>query len=189
MTVDERSGYLKHHWPAIKAPRLAGTYQPQPALRIEIPQPHGRLRQRGLPPVTDRVIQPAIAQVLRWMWEPPFHPNRYGLRRMRSAQQALHRAQSEVIKGRKWVVALDFDSVFDRVKQDRLMPKLKAEIQDKARLGLLNGYLKSGVEINGRYEKTAEGVPQGSPRSPLLSNRVLNELDQERERRGHPFVR
>ncbi|NKC13032.1 MAG: hypothetical protein GKR94_12755 [Gammaproteobacteria bacterium] len=139
MTVDERSGYLKHHWPAIKAPRLAGTYQPQPTLRIEIPQPHGRLRQRGLPPVTDRVIQPAIAQVLRWMWEPPFHPNRYGLRRMRSAQQALHRAQSEVIKGRKWVVALDFDSVFDRVKQDRLMPKLKAEIQDKARLGLLNG--------------------------------------------------
>jgi len=33
------------------------------------------------------------------------------------------------------------------------------------------------------------GVPQGSSLSPLLSNIMLNELDKELERRGHPFVR
>ena len=36
---------------------------------------------------------------------------------------------------------------------------------------------------------TQEGVPQGGPLSPLLSNIVLDELDQELDRRGHRFVR
>ena len=39
------------------------------------------------------------------------------------------------------------------------------------------------------YEETTEGVPQGGPLSPILSNILLNELDKELERRGHPFVR
>jgi len=34
-----------------------------------------------------------------------------------------------------------------------------------------------------------EGVPQGGPLSPLLSNVVLDELDWELTKRGHKFVR
>ena len=44
--------------------------------------------------------------------------------------------------------------------------------------------LPDGVQI-----ASEQGVPQGGPLSPLLSNIVLDELDQELARRGHRFVR
>ena len=43
--------------------------------------------------------------------------------------------------------------------------------------------------FNGVLQDTPIGMPQGGPLSPLLSNIVLNELDKELEKRGHPFVR
>ena len=49
--------------------------------------------------------------------------------------------------------------------------------------------LKAGVKVDGMIEKTTKGCPQGSPASPTLSNIVLNELDQELERRGHRYCR
>jgi len=43
--------------------------------------------------------------------------------------------------------------------------------------------------VDGVVVSTEEGVPQGGPLSPLLSNIVLDELDQELSQRGHRFVR
>lgn len=189
MTVEELPDYLKQHWPDIKARLETGIYSPQPVLRIEIPKANGKKRKLGIPTVIDRMIQQAIAQILSQRWEPQFHPNSYGFRPLRSAQQAVCTAQSEINNGKQWVVDLDLESFFDRVNHDRLMNTLKGEIKDKTLLRLINSYLKTGIEINGQYEKTTEGVPQGSPLSPLLANIVLNELDWELEKRGHIFVR
>lgn len=189
MAVEELPDYLKQHWPDIKARLETGIYSPQPVLRIEIPKANGKKRKLGIPTVIDRMIQQAIAQILSQRWEPEFHPNSYGFRPLRSAQQAVRTAQSEINNGKQWVVDLDLESFFDGVNHDRLMNTLKGEIKDKTLLRLINSYLKSGTEINGQYEKTTEGVPQGSPLSPLLANIVLNELDWELEKRGHTFVR
>jgi retron-type reverse transcriptase len=35
MTVDELPGYLRHHWPEIRAQLEAGTYCPRPVKRVE----------------------------------------------------------------------------------------------------------------------------------------------------------
>ena len=56
-------------------------------------------------------------------------------------------------------------------------------------VSLIHKYLNAGVLQNGFFEKTEEGVPQGGPLTPLCGNVMLNELDNELERRGHRFVR
>jgi RNA-directed DNA polymerase len=50
MTVCELPEYLKQHWPAIREQLLNGTYQPDPAERVEIDKPDGDgIRKLGMP--------------------------------------------------------------------------------------------------------------------------------------------
>src|SRR3970040_2062396 len=69
------------------------------------------------------------------------------------------------------------------------MSALAKEIEDKRVLKVMRAFLHAGVMENGVVSISEEGVPQGGPLSPLLSNIMLNELDRELEARGHKFVR
>ncbi len=48
MTVEQLSGHLKEHWPAIREQLLSGTYAPQPVKQVEIPKPDGGVRKLGI---------------------------------------------------------------------------------------------------------------------------------------------
>jgi RNA-directed DNA polymerase len=78
---------------------------------------------------------------------------------------------------------------FDRVSHDKLMAKIAERVNDKRVLKLIRAFLTAGVMENGLVSPVDEGTPQGGPLSPLLSNIVLDEFDQELERRGLRFVR
>jgi len=188
-TVEELPEHLKAHWPGIREKLEAGSYQPSPVKRVEIPKANGGVRLLGIPTVQDRLIQQAMHQVLSREYEPTFSEHSYGFRRNRSAQDAVEAAQRHINAGNKWVVDIDMAKFFDTVNHDRLMARMKQRISDKRVLRLVNAYLKAGVMVNGVVMEAEKGTPQGGPLSPLLSNIVLDELDRELEKRGHRFVR
>jgi RNA-directed DNA polymerase len=86
-------------------------------------------------------------------------------------------------------VDLDLEKFFDRVNHDRLLAKIAERVSDKRLLKLIRAFLRGGVMENGLVSPAEEGTPEGGPLWPVLSNIVLNELDQELERRGHRFTR
>jgi RNA-directed DNA polymerase len=189
MTVGQLSDYLKEHWPEIREQLLNGTYEPKPVRRVEIPKPDGGVRKLGIPSVLDRLIQQAVMQVLQRRWDRTFSDHSYGFRPGRSAHQAIAQAQQYIAEGYGWCVDLDLEKFFDRVNHDKLMGRIAKRIEDKRLLKLIRAFLNAGVMENGLASPSVEGVPQGGPLSPLLSNLVLDELDRELEHRGLRFVR
>ena len=190
MNVDDLGGYLKANWPEIKEQLLNGSYQPQPILRVEIPKPGKQEKRKlGIPTVVDRFIQQAVLQTLQEKWDCTFSEHSYGFRPKRSAHQAIAKAQSYLKAGHNIVVDIDLEAFFDRVNHDRLMSRLAQRIADKRVLKLIRAYLTAGIMENGLTKVPTEGIPQGGPLSPFLSNVVLDELDRELEKRGHRFVR
>jgi RNA-directed DNA polymerase len=189
VTVNTITDYLKQHLPAIREQLLNGTYEPMPVRRVEIPKPDGGVRKLGIPTVLDRFIQQAVMQVLQRQWDRTFSESSYGFRPGRSAHQAVAKAQQYIAEGHGWCVDLDLEKFFDRVNHDKLMGQIGKRVEDKRLLKLIRAFLNAGVMENGLVSPSVEGTPQGGPLSPLLSNLVLDELDQELERRGHRFVR
>src|SRR5438046_9986491 len=190
MTVGQLSGYLKEHWLTIREQLLNGTYKPQPVRRVEIEKPDGGgMRKLGIPTTLDRFLQQAVMQVLQRRWNPTFSDHSYGFRPGRSAHQAVTQAQLYLAEGYGWVIDLDLEKFFHRVNHDKLMGQIAKRVEDKRLLKLIRAFLNAGVMENGLVSPSVEGTPQGGPLSPLLSNLVLDELDQELERRGHRFVR
>jgi group II intron reverse transcriptase/maturase len=189
MTVAELPAYLVTGWTEIREHLLAGTYQPSPVRQHEIPKSDGGARKLGIPTVVDRFVQQAILQVLQPRFDPTFSRHSYGFRPGRSAHQAVCAAQRYLQEGRRWVVDVDLEAFFDRVNHDILMARLAARIADKRMLRIIRRYLEAGIMADGVAMERHQGTPQGGPLSPLLGNVLLDEVDQELEKRGHAFAR
>jgi len=189
MKVDQLKPYLQVNWEQIKSQLLEGKYKPTAVRRVEIPKADGGIRLLGIPTVPDRMIQQAIAQVLNGVFDHTFSESSYGFRKGRSAHDAMKAAQEYISEGYTWVVDMDLEKFFDRVNHDKLMSLIARRVGDKRLLKLIRSYLESGIMINGVEVISEDGVPQGGPLSPLLSNIMLDELDKELEKRGHKFVR
>ncbi len=189
MTTEELQSWFTSHHRQLQAELTTGTYQVQAALEVQIPKPNGGVRTLGIPTVKDRLVQQAIGQVLGVRYDPTFSDRSYGFRPKRSAHDALRHAARDVPEGRDWIVDIDLEKFFDKVNHDRLLWLLGTRIGDKGLLRLIGKFLRAGMLGGGPVSQRLQGMPQGSPLSPLLSNIVLDELDKELEFRGHRFVR
>ena len=190
MSVDELLPYLREHRLELLRQIKDGKYKPFPVRRVEIPKEEkGKVRKLGIPTVVDRMIQQAIAQVLTSIYEPQFSESSFGFRPKRGAHDALKQCQRYANEGYLYVVDMDLEKFFDTVCQSKLIEVLSRSIKDGKVISLIHKYLNAGIVRQGIFERSEQGVPQGGPLSPLLSNIMLNELDKELEKRGHKFVR
>lgn len=190
MSVDELLPYLREHRLDLLQQIRDGRYKPLPVRRVEIPKEEkGKFRKLGIPTAVDRVIQQAVAQVLTPIYEPQFSESSSGFRPKRGAHDALKQCRKYANEGYTYVVDMDLEKFFDTVCQSKLIEVLSRTIKDGRVISLIHKYLNAGVIQKGVFERSEQGVPQGGPLSPLLSNVMLNELDKELEKRGHRFVR
>ena len=189
MTIEAALPWLKENHKELVERIHKGKYTPSPVRRVEIPKPDGGIRKLGIPTVTDRIIQQAMAQQMMPIFEPLFSEDSFGYRPGRSAKDAILRIKEYAEQGYTRAVVLDLSKYFDTLNHTVLLNLLRQQIKDERVIQMVKRYLKSGVMENGVVMETEEGSPQGGNLSPLLANVYLNEFDWEFKRRGVPCIR
>ena len=189
MTVNELTKFIEEHGDEITERIRMRKYRPLPVRRVQIPKPDGSKRNLGIPSVKDRWLQQAVYQVLNPMFEEVFSDSSYGFRPGRKCEDAIIKALECMNDGYDWLVDMDLSKFFDNVNQDILMILVHKVIKDPDTESLIRKFLQSGVLVEGTFEETRIGTPQGGNLSPLLANIYLNEFDKELESRGLRFTR
>lgn len=147
------------------------------ARRVEIPKANGKVRQLGIAPPRDKIVQEVMRIVLEAIYEPTFHDLSHGFRPDRGCHTALKVVRTDW-SGVNWIIEGDIKGFFDDIDHSTLIRLLRKRIDDERFLNLILKALKAGYFEFGTFKETLAGTPQGSIVSPILANIFLHEFDE-----------
>jgi len=166
----------------------AGGYEAPSLEGFVIDKPDGGQRALAVPPLLDRVLQRAVAQILNRLIEPVMYASSFGYRPGRNRMQARDIIQRLVREGYAWFFESDIDSFFDAVDPALVYNRLTSLLADDPAVDRIMRWVTAPVHYQGRLLQRA-GLPQGSPLSPLLANLVLDDFDHDLVAAGFEPVR
>ena len=164
-------------------------YTPPPLKGVIINKPDGGIRALAIPPFTDRVLQRALAQVINPNLEKIFYPHSHGYRAGKSRLSAKENIQRAWRQGYKWVYESDIEDFFDSVNLQRLRERLIALYDNDASIDGIIKWMSADVHYQGETIQRKNGLPQGSPLSPLLANLMLDDFDNDMRDAGFLLIR
>lgn len=186
--VDRFEASLSQNLRRIGTALRAGRWRPAPPRRVTVPKPDGSERQLHIPPVGDRVVERAIANVLAEMVDQRLSPWSFAFRPGRGVQDAVRALVTVRDEGATHVARFDIADAFGSIDHGQLMIAFDRFVDDEWARELVALIVARDLPGLDRSQRLV-GIAQGSPLSPLLCNLILDELDDGLLRAGLPAVR
>ena len=144
--------------------------------RKYIEKGNGKKRPLGIPALSDKIVQRAVADILEAIYEQDFIEESYGYRPNKSAKGAVIDLTKELQFGKyNYIVEADIKGFFDNIDHEWLIKMLEERINDKQFIRLIKKWLKAGIlEEDGKVIHPVTGTPQGGIISPVLANIYLH---------------
>lgn len=168
---------------------LEGDYKTPDLRGYLIPKSNGGVRPLAVPPVYDRILQRAISQVISPALDSLMYRHSHGFRRGRSRLTARYDIQAAWRAGYRWVYESDIKDFFDSVNLQALQDRLNALFYGDPLVRCIIQWMKADVVFQGKRIERHNGLPQGSPLSPLMANLMLDDFDSDMQQAGFFIIR
>jgi retron-type reverse transcriptase len=177
---------------------MGGNYHFGLLRAFPIPKANGKIRMICAPTVRDRLVQRLLCEhLLAGDKLGVSNTVSFGFVRDGGVPKAVKEAK-KIRQHQPWILKSDISAFFDRIDRNRLANALGKKIGRSSIFPLLSLAIECEVDESPPWTATwlrdagivrGEGLRQGMPLSPLLSNFVLKKFDRHFERRQIKLVR